>query len=449
MHERKFDILVIGAGAAGVMAALVAADAGASVGVLARGCGATAQSPGVVDVCGRFSNGAAVSDPLTGVRELIQTQGCHPYALLGSKESQAPADPAGRAVFALTRALERFRRAMEAQGLPYAGEPTRNRCVATVLGTIKTTCLVPTTADLDLAELGDGRLVVVGLRGYHDLDPFFVARSLATLVPHQMGTKARLHAEGVVIDLPGLRSRPTWTATEIAYALDDPAMYTELERALDAVASRHPGAALLLPPVLGYKRGVATVERLRHHLGVPVAEVLPNPHSVPGQRLQRALLRALRDAGVQVRLGVAALQLAVRDGRCRRVVARAERAEEVYIAEAFVLASGDLVGGGLVAHDGWIVEPLTGARVAHLQAEGLVRPQFLAPEGHALVTAGLSVDDRLRPLGDDGQPLAENLFVAGAVIGGADRDREGSGMGVAIGTGYVAGQHAATLAAEG
>lgn len=447
MREWKFDVLVIGAGAAGAMAALAAADAGASVCVLARGYGATAQSPGVVDVCGQFSNGAVVTEPLTGVRDLVETQERHPYALLGSKDSQAPEGSAGRAVFTLIRALERFRRAMEAHGLPYVGELTRNRHVATVLGTIKTTCLVPTTADLDLAELEDGRLVVVGLRGYHDFDPFFVARSLATFMSHQTGVEARLHTEGAVIELPGLRGRPTWTATEIAYALDDPAMYSELETALEAVASRHPGAALLLPPALGYKRAVANVERLRHHLGVPVAEILPNPHSVPGQRLQRALLRTLRDVGVQVRLGIAALQLEVRDGRCRHIVARAEQGEEAHVAEAFVLASGDLVGGGLVAQDGWIAEPLTGARVASLQAEELVRPQFLAPEGHALFAAGLSVDDHLHPLRGDDLPVAENLFAAGALIGGVDRDREGSGMGIALGTGYVAGQHAAALAA--
>ena len=452
MRKRKCDVLVIGAGAAGAMAALTAAEAGASVELVARGYGATALSPGVVDVCGFQPDGTWCADPLTGVRYWIEAQPHHPYALLNrgkgkrenGKKDFLPFSPSPFFPSVLVAALERFRRAVASQGLPYAGDPACNRDVATVLGTIKTTCLVPITADLDLARLSDRPLVVVGLRGYHDYDPVFVARSLEALASHQI--EASLKSEGAVVELPGLRNRPTLTATEIAYALDDPAMYGELERALESVASQHPEAVLLLPPALGYDRAVDNVEGLRRHLGMPVAEILPNPHSVPGQRLQRALVRALRDAGARMCLGVAALKVQIEDGRCRQVLVQAERDQEAYVANAFVLAGGDLVGGGLIARDGWIVEPLTGAQVALPQDEGLVHPQFLAPQGHGLFTAGLTVDGRLRPLGSDGQPLAENLFAAGSIIGGADRDREGSGMGIAVGTGYVAGQYAATLA---
>ena len=57
--------------------------------------------------------------------------------------------------------------------------------------------------------------------------------------------------------------------------------------------------------------------------------------------------------------------------------------------------------------------------------------------------AGLAVDDEFRPLDADGTPEFENLRAAGRVLGGADVAAEQSTGGVAVVTGYVAGQLAA------
>ncbi|WP_242357097.1 FAD-binding protein, partial [Anaeromyxobacter sp. SG64] len=60
-----------------------------------------------------------------------------------------------------------------------------------------------------------------------------------------------------------------------------------------------------------------------------------------------------------------------------------------------------------------------------------------------LLSAGLRVDARLRPLDARGRPAAEGLHAAGAVVGGHEHASDGTGLGVAILTGYLAGRAAA------
>jgi len=55
---------------------------------------------------------------------------------------------------------------------------------------------------------------------------------------------------------------------------------------------------------------------------------------------------------------------------------------------------------------------------------------------------GYSVSDRLQPMGDDGQPLASNVFVAGGAIAGDDPTATKSRGGLAIATGYRAAREA-------
>ena len=49
------------------------------------------------------------------------------------------------------------------------------------------------------------------------------------------------------------------------------------------------------------------------------------------------------------------------------------------------------------------------------------------------------MDNMFRPVGLDEVPVCENLFAAGAILSGYNRISEKSGLGVAISTGYFAG----------
>src|SRR5439155_968236 len=136
-------------------------------------------------------------------------------------------------------------------------------------------------------------------------------------------------------------------------------------------------------------------------------ELLASPPSPHGWRLQQAIgLGAVRAEvdGVQV------------DG-ARIVTAKA--GEKAFRADAFVLATGHYIGGGL-RKDGSTSEPLLNLGVFH---EGkavatlgtrLEHLDYLEPAQE--FRSGLSTDERLRPLDDAGRAPFENLFAAGAVM---------------------------------
>jgi glycerol-3-phosphate dehydrogenase subunit B len=123
-------------------------------------------------------------------------------------------------------------------------------------------------------------------------------------------------------------------------------------------------------------------------------------------------------------------------------------------ARAWVLATGRFVGGG-IERRGALAEGVLGLPVLASEgpfADPSVRFAGRPPasltlrDSHGpqpLLAAGLRVDELLRPLDAFGRVVHENVFAAGAVVGGHDPASDGTGMGVAMLTGFLAGRAAA------
>jgi glycerol-3-phosphate dehydrogenase subunit B len=54
-----------------------------------------------------------------------------------------------------------------------------------------------------------------------------------------------------------------------------------------------------------------------------------------------------------------------------------------------------------------------------------------------MARAGIAVDERLRPVDAEGNVAFDNLFAAGAALGGAEPWREMSGNGLALASGFA------------
>jgi glycerol-3-phosphate dehydrogenase subunit B len=174
-----------------------------------------------------------------------------------------------------------------------------------------------------------------------------------------------------------------------------------------------------------------------------VAETLSDVPSVPGLRLQAAIEARLRAAGVAVITG------AFDGGGVPGDVVHVSGTD--LVAPAWILATGRYVGGG-IARRGGIREPALGLPVqaaegreagVHLAlrpAASLTVRDRRAPQ--PILSAGLRVDASLRPLDDRGRPIHPRLHAAGAVIGGHEQATDGTGLGVAILTGWLAGRGA-------
>jgi anaerobic glycerol-3-phosphate dehydrogenase len=92
--NKQNDLLVIGAGLAGLMTAYQAAGRGQKVRVIAKGWGATHWHSGCIDVLGYYPVDATepVVDLQTAVSQLIADNPQHPYALVGLNGLQAALD---------------------------------------------------------------------------------------------------------------------------------------------------------------------------------------------------------------------------------------------------------------------------------------------------------------------------------------------------------------------
>jgi glycerol-3-phosphate dehydrogenase subunit B len=422
------DVLVVGGGLAGTIAALSARERGASVVLARRAPGATALSSGGIGVAPdpgatprtRF---AERRSPLEAARRIAEARPDHPYAV------------AAASLGALGPALELTARALGAVLAPWTGRPL---WLASPYGAVVECALCQRTmAPGDLAN-APGLVAVVGLRGHLGWSAPLVAAGIAS--------RAGLGAPpAVAVEADAFMRAADATARphELARALERPGAAEELgeqvRRALPA------GAAMaLLPPILGLDPAARVAERVAASAGVQVAETLADPPSVPGLRLQATLDAALAAAGVTVVPG--AVADAVRPGELAAVGGSPVRARR------WVLASGRFVGGGIARH-GFLREALLGLPV---EASGGGEAGFhLARRPAATLTsrdrralqpllaAGLRVDAALRPLDAAGRPVHPDLFAAGAVIGGHEHAADGTGLGVALLTGWLAGRAAA------
>jgi glycerol-3-phosphate dehydrogenase subunit B len=140
------DVLIIGAGPAGLLAAWAARRRGAKVRVLAAGIGATHVSPGWIQVL----NAAAAAS----LEEWIVAHPRHPYALAG--------------LDALRGGLAALREIGAAAGLRYVGEPGANLHLPTALGAIIEAALAPESfAAGDLRR--PGAMLIAGPAGWRDV----------------------------------------------------------------------------------------------------------------------------------------------------------------------------------------------------------------------------------------------------------------------------------------
>jgi glycerol-3-phosphate dehydrogenase subunit B len=405
------DVVVVGAGVAGLTAAVRLAEDGARVLVLAKGVGATHLSPVTIDVLGYAPD--RVERPLEALGALPDG---HPYRHVGADGVRA--------------AVEWFAgRFADGPLAPYAftGSVEENALLPTAVGVLKPTAVVPESmAGGDLR--GGGEVLVVGFRALKDFHPLLLADNLS----RQAGISARAIELELVPE-----KRADANALGFARAFDDPAFRGQVTAQL---AGRvHGDERVALPAVLGIAGPHAAWSEMRERLGRPVFEVPTLPPSVPGMRGFATLRERLRRAGGRVIFNNVVTGADVSGGRVTAVRARAGLREGVHGADWVVVATGGFASGGVELDSHWAGrETALGLPVTGVPAAGEERFKQRYFDEHPMGRAGVAVDAGLRPLGPDGAPLYDNVLVAGATLAGAEPWREKSGDGLSVATGHRA-----------
>lgn len=414
MMKKNIDVLVIGAGLSGLMAAAKAVAEGKKVLLAAKGMGALGLSSGCIDLWGYQIDqpDQVCTNPLDEIAKLVSQNPHHPY---------------GRLVDVLPESLDFFLQLCGQNKIPYEKNPS-NWQLPTALGTLRPTYLAPESMAVpDLSEFKG--ILVVGFQALKDFYPEVLVTNLQKNAP--LGSNFNLKT--IMVKLAGQELN----ANTLAHLL---AKQTTLEQVVNQVKPHlTPGMVVLFPPVLGEQRGNKVYITLREQLGCPVFEVTNIPPALPGQRLQQALLHHLKAQGVEVILGCQITKAQVTGKRCQRVVAEGHGKGLEISAETIVLATGSFLGGGLAAGMAKIQEAVFNLPVKYCQ-DKWSREDFLSQAGQPFNEFGIVVNNQLQPLDEQGQIVLENVLITGANLAGCNYPIEKCGNGVALASGYKAGK---------
>jgi glycerol-3-phosphate dehydrogenase subunit B len=298
MSAKGCDVLVIGEGLSGIVAAANAATQGAQVTLVSKGPGSFVLGPTCVDVEG-----------------------------LNLANLRVPTD--------VTEAgIQEFLDLTVSAACAYTGGTRERRFVPTILGTFQEVSVAPRSlwhADPHEVE----KVVVVGIANLPNFDAKFLAQRFAS---HRAGMGLKTTFTSEVVTLP---HNPTHalTALEIANHIDRDETYrTALAHAVRAVV--RDADLVILPGVLGVKSSDADIVCFEEEIGRAVCELATLPPSVPGLRLLHRLERRLTELRVDISSGFAVQKLCVENDRCVAVELETPGRSRRIRADAVILACG-------------------------------------------------------------------------------------------------------------
>jgi glycerol-3-phosphate dehydrogenase subunit B len=401
----KSEVLVIGAGTAGLAAAVRLAQSGVKVTVVATGAGSLGLAAGTIDLLGYAPH--AVENPLGELPEFVNEHPDHPYALVGPERVRV--------------ALEWFQTL--AADLGYQGDLEHNGLLPTALGGLRPSVLVPDSMSAGEVRAGS-RILIASIRGFRDFFPQLVAANLAAA---PLGLDVRSMEVDWSGDTTDLAPQRLWRR------LEQPEVRRQLAKLL------RPGLdgarAVGLPAMLGRDRSQEVRRDLEERVGRPVFEIPTLPPSLPGLRLFDLLKAALRRAGGRLVLGESATGFRAQGRELVAVTASQPPRVEEYQARAFVLASGGVGAGGIeVTNSRQAREPVFDLALAGVprDSQDWFDPEYFADQ--PFDRAGVKVDGSMRPIDGSGEVVYHNLYVVGAELAGARPWREKSGEGISLAT---------------
>lgn len=419
-------VVVVGAGIGGCLAALAAKekDGNATVTLLSTSPERYQYEPGTIDVLGYTDEKTGpIERPLFEMRNLPED---HPYSLVE--------------VDSVRTALEFFDDYLKNDDtLPYVGDKGKNALVPTLNGHVRPTARYPAGVAGGIASSQEP-MHIVGFEQVTHFDAELAGDRLDEAAPYDVNWTT------VEFPIEPIYSPPLLEMAEILDENRETSNGEPVRKAIaDAVRSELDIEPRIgFPAVLGLNNHGEVRRELESLLHADVFEIPVGEPSLPGLRLRERLFELVDASGIE-RTDAAAIDFeadgdTIRKLHIDRGTSQDER--ETIEGDSFVLATGDVAAGGLVGTGDDVVEPVFDCpiTVPDTRLEWSV-PDPLGDQPFARF--GVDVSEELQPVTTADEPVFENLYAAGTVLGGYNFVREHSRGGVAVVTGYEAGKRAA------
>lgn len=395
MSVIEYDVIIIGAGVAGLTAGTLLAKRGLKVALVTKGEPTACLSTGCIDVCSHGNN------PLSGIRTLPSG---HPYNLVPEET--------------IRKSLHDFQTAMTDTGLPYIGSPEKNRLVLSALGTSKVSCLLPSTMAAAPQDDNTGSIHIITFKGLKDFYPGYI-------VSRRKNTKVSVYDAGVS------------TTMSIAARFEEKDFFEKFIAWLTKLKSNKDMIAF--PAVLGMESAAAIVNAISLLTGKPVFEIPTIPPSMPGRRLFNALKIMFRKKGGTIYWSWPVAGTEKTGKIVEAVTTHSEGRPNSINARAFILGTGSFVGGGLTATRNAILENVFNLPVHVPGPRETWFDNDYFSLNHGIGQAGIIVDSSMRPL----DAPWKNIFICGGILADTQILKHGCGHGLALATAHAAAQSCA------
>lgn len=370
------DVLIIGCGMAGLVAARKISEDRLSTMVIATGLGSTVLSSGTIDLIG-YCDDRKGREAIEILDEFISRNPSHPYAIVGRER--------------ILKAFQEFNEKYDSF-TRYEGNLEENMVLLTPLGLFKPTLL----AQFSMVEgrkenLEGSKVLVIGFRNLLNHTPALIAKSL----------REYWGIDADYIKLDRSESQPV----QLAIFLE-----SHSEEIIKSINEYNLGSYdyLALPPILGIRRTREILSEFENSLGAKAFEIMSFPPSVPGIRLQQLLEHPCTKNGVEIRLGWRAVEVKTKKQECQTQVLECDSKCEIS-SRAVILATGQIIRDEINI-------------TSEKNFQFSINPQMLEYQK----------TDKEMKLTFNGKSL-ENIFVAGSAIS----EKNMTGLGASLSTGYA------------
>jgi len=402
-----FDLIIIGMGLSGLMAVKTAAEAGQKILIVGKGMGSLSLFSNTIDVLSQLPKTMTMGD---GLSQWMKDHPKHPYSKVGPEK--------------IMEALSSFTSLFPP---PYSFQPVGNgNClIPTGAGTLRPTYLLPITMVAG-TSLKEGNGLIVGFKGFKDFYADYVAN--------------QLNCRGITLSLSEAFNQEI-TAAALARLIERESFRETIGRKINEKldGETHVG----FPALLGIHNPFMVKKELEEIINAEVFEIPILPPSIPGIRIFNRFKEWLTQRGVTFLLGNSISKAILKGNRCEGVHVLNPPVSNLYSADRYILATGRFVGGGLVADQEKILEPIFNLPVAQPESrEDWFRKSFFDESYHPVHQAGILTDSSFRAIDGEGEVLLENLWVAGSILADHHCIDEKSREGIEITTGYMAAKQA-------